>query len=710
MQEPSVLDYLKSLVAPWKYPRVHIPLPDEREEITSVHSAPVRIEEPTIPVAALEETDIEAVQEQTQSERWFWVILGALGIAILAQFSLEPTPNRTWIPGLILYLIAFAMVGVSYLRKNWQLPEYKREKFVIERPRLRILPFLAGIILAALTFLNSSGNQFTLTNLLLLLLASGFLIWSFWQTDGTGQTKFALSPWSILVLATIGVAMFFRYYRIGEVPPEMNSDHAEKIMDVLRVLDGQTMIFFPGNGGREPLQFYLVAGLHKFLNLDLNFTILKLVTITAGFLSLPFIYLMGRDLVNKRVGLIALALSAVAYWPNVVSRVGMRLPFYILFSAAVLYFLLRGLQTGRRNYFIMGGISLGLSLYGYSADRILPLVVIAGVLLYILHERSKPVRQQVILSTLILFIIAGVLFVPMVRFMLEDPDSFLLRTLSRMGSAERELPGPAWEIFLSNLGKATLMFSWDNGQIWPVSVPYRPALDVITASLFWVGTFVLLLRYIRRRHWLDLFLLVSIPVLMLPSILSLAFPGENPNLYRTGGAIVPVFTIIGITIDGFMKSIETHFEGLGTKLAWGFAILIISISATQSYNLVFREYYSQYRASAWNSSEMAEVVSEFAETHGGVDNVWVMAYPHWVDTRLVGIIAGFPTKNFVLFPEELNSLPASPGAKLFLIKPEDQTSIESLLSAYPMGSMEEYLSQTEGKNFLIYFVPPATSS
>ena len=173
---------------------------------------------------------------------------------------------------------------------------------------------------------------------------------------------------------------------------------------------------------------------------------------------------------------------------------------------------------------------------------------------------------------------------------------------------------------------------------------------------------------------------------------------------------MPVFTIIGITIDGFMKSIETHFEGLGTKLAWGFAILIISISATQSYNLVFREYYSQYRASAWNSSEMAEVVSEFAETHGGVDNVWVMAYPHWVDTRLVGIIAGFPTKNFVLFPEELNRLPASPGAKLFLIKPEDQTSIESLLSAYPMGSMEEYLSQTEGKNFLIYFVPPATSS
>jgi len=39
---------------------------------------------------------------------------------------------------------------------------------------------------------------------------------------------------------------------------------------------------------------------------------------------------------------------------------------------------------------------------------------------------------------------------------------------------------------------------------------------------------LVIVRYIRKRDWVDLFLLVSIPLLMMPSILSLAFPEENP--------------------------------------------------------------------------------------------------------------------------------------------------------------------------------------
>jgi hypothetical protein len=91
------------------------------------------------------------------------------------------------------------------------------------------------------------------------------------------------------------------------------------------------------------------------------------------------------------------------------------------------------------------------------------------------------------------------------------------------------------------------MYFWSNGEIWPVSIPHRPALDVVSAALFFTGLVLLVVRYIRNRNWLDIFLLLSVPLLMLPSILSLAFPSENPTLNRTAGALIPVFIVIGLS-------------------------------------------------------------------------------------------------------------------------------------------------------------------
>jgi hypothetical protein len=469
------------------------------------------------------------------------------------------------------------------------------------------------------------------------------------------------------------------------------------------------MIFFPNNGGREALQFYLVAGLHRIFNLDLNFTILKLVTITAGFLTLPFIYLLGKDLVNRRVGLLALAFAAIAYWPNVVSRAGMRLPFYMFFTAATLYFLLRGLQTGRRNFFIFSGITLGVSFYGYSADRILPLVVLLAVVLFVIHSRLKGHKQQVIRSTLLLLLIAFVILLPLLRLTIEDTDSILFRTLTRMGSMERPLPESPLAIFFRNLGNALLMFSWDNGEVWVTSIPHRPALGVISAALFWIGAAALIIRYLRSRSWMDLFWLLSIPVLMLPSIMSLAFPDENPSLYRTGGAIVPVFLIVALALDGVMSAIRRRYPVTGARLAWGLAVLLLVLSSVQNYRLVFGDYSSQYRLSAWNSSEMARVVNEYTANTGPIDSVWVMAYPHWVDTRLIGFLTGNPTRNFVIFPEQVETLPDTPTPKLFLIHPEDEISTQLLEAKYPPGIIEQYESEVESKNFLLYYVPQGSN-
>ena len=99
------------------------------------------------------------------------------------------------------------------------------------------------------------------------------------------------------------------------------------------------------------------------------------------------------------------------------------------------------------------------------------------------------------------------------------------------------------------------MFNFDDGEIWVHSVTHRPALDIVSAALFAIGVVLVVVRYIRNRHWLDLFLLVSIPLLLMPSILSLAFPGENPALNRAGGAYIPAFLIGAMALDGLATAI-----------------------------------------------------------------------------------------------------------------------------------------------------------
>ena len=712
MDEPSVLDYLKAKLTPWKKSRItgqEISAGEADREITGHPEVVPDRQELAAP-------PMESAQPRTLP----WRSALALGLALIAQITLEPGPDRSWLPGVILYLISAASVVWAYKAGEWKLAPIPPDEHRIDPYTIKPIPALVGLVCAALVFITSGGNRFSLLNLSLLALALFCLLYAFWPShrkESTSQEKLSLaldhssaevsrSNWSWFLLALLVGAIIFRFLHFNSLPPEMTSDHAEKILDVSRVLDGQTNIFFPNNGGREALHFYLIAALHKLFNLDLGYSILKLSTILVGLLALPFLYLLGIEIANRRVGWLAVAFAAVAYWPLVISRVGLRFPFYVLFTASTLYFLLHGIRTQSRAHFMLAGISLGLSFYGYSADRLLLILVAVGVGLYLLHRHSLGQRKQVLWLSLLLLVMAVVVLMPLLRYILDEPGNFLFRTLTRMGSLERPLPAPAWQIFLLNMGRALIMFFWEDGEVWLASIPHRPALEWITAALFFCGVILVFLRYLRSRHWLDLFLLLSITILMLPSVLALAFPKENPNLYRTGGAVVPVFLLVALAMDGFMAALEDRLkQPRGRQVAWGIAITLVFFTALQSYNLVFNQYFQQYRLSAWNSSEMGRLMSSFAELNGTTDNAWVIPYTHWVDTRLVGMNAGFPLKDYALSIDQLDTTLAIPGAKLFLIKPEDQAAITALGQMYPKGWFQEYVSSVPTKNFLVFLVP-----
>lgn len=710
MDEPSVLDYLKAKLAPWRgeAARFEAVLSPERE--ASIPSG----DRPAVPVQPTAEPVVQAIS-------WPWRSLVALALALFAQRSFEPAPERSWQIGAFFYLLAAAWLVWANWRGEWSLASLPDEERQRDPYTIRLVALWIAIPLALLAFLALGGNLFTQFNVLIWLGALALMVYSLWLPQASGthwperlgglisqpRWNLAISRWTLLILAVSALVLFFRINRLEQVPPEMVSDHAEKLLDVADIFDGQTRIFFPRNTGREGLQMYLTAAVAQIFGTGLTFTSLKIGTILGGLLTLPYIYLLGKEVGNRRVGLFALVFAGIAYWPNIISRVALRFTLFPLFAAPTLYYLIRGIRRSNRNDFILAGIALGIGLHGYTPLRVLPIVVVLAVALYLLHRQSTGMRKQTIWGLIILALVALIIFLPLLRFWLAEPELFNYRSLTRLSTIEQPLPGPALQIFLFNLWKALAMFAWDNGEVWLVSITGRPALDVVSAALFHLGVVLLLVRYLRRRHWLDLFLLLAVPVLMLPSILSLAFPSENPVLNRTAGALVVVFLIVGICLDGLLSAIESRLDSTsGRRLAWGLAIILLGWSSAQNYDLVFNQYYRAYRLFAWNTTELGAVVRGFAESAGSLESAWVVPYPHWVDTRLVGINAGYPGKDFALWPQHFEETLEVSGPKMFLLKHDDHESLGLLEQLYPEGWVQPYPTQFPTKEFLTYFVPP----
>ncbi len=646
----------------------------------------------------------------------------ALILGVVAQLGLERKPDNV-LPTLVLYAMAMVLAGWAAWEGDFGL----RIPPAADRP-LRILRFRptwlgAALAFSILTLLAASDNTFRTSTLFFWVGALACVMIALWdgEIDLLGRLRrlltgvtaprlsLSLDGWAIAVGAVFALLVWFRFADLARIPAEMVSDHAEKLLDVVDILNGQYSIFFPRNTGREAMQFYLAAATAGLLGTGVSFLTLKIGTALAGVVTLPFVYLFAKELGGRRVALAAMFLAGIAYWPNVISRVGLRFPLYPLFAAPALYFLVRGLRTRRSNDLLWCGLIVGLGLHGYTPARAIPIAVTVGVLLYALHPPARGQRWAVITWLIGAGMVALVVTLPLLRYAIDDPQMVMFRSLTRVGSTERALPGPALQIFLSNTWNALKMFGWDNGEVWVNSIPGRPALDWISAGLFHLGSAYLLLRYLRRRNWLDLFTLLAIPVLLLPSILSLAFPSENPAPNRAAGAMVPVFAIAALPLAALPEWAERWWGGRKAR-RWGIAgVLILAVGAALlNYRLVFVEYAEQFRRSAWNTSDMGRVIRGFAESVGSFDTAHVVAFPYWVDTRMPAIWAGRPTVDYAIWPDQLDPLVDEPRAQLFLLKPEDQQGIDRLKSLFPQGSFSLFDSPQEGHDFLIFSVPART--
>lgn len=607
------------------------------------------------------------------------------------------------------------------------------------------------LLLAVLAWATFGGNRFTALNLSLWLASIGVFIGTFAEGPrldwGNWRRGLAWSPdfsfrlsWPALALVAIVVlGAFFRFHQLEQTPAEMTSDHAEELLDVWDVMHGQWRIFFPRNTGRELLQFYATAASTTVLGIPLNHLALKIPMAAFGVLTIPWAYLLGKQLFNREVGLLAAALTAMSQWATAIDRIGLRFPLDAAFVTPTLYFLVKAFERNRRNDWLLCGLFLGAGLHTYTPFRIMPFLLVALLAIKLafdlarvrlppLVERGEPDEpapeetsalslsfwKNVALAAGATFLV----FLPLGRYMQEFPQSFWFRALSRVGEVERPIPGNALVIFADNVKNAMLMFNYRGDQVAINTVPGSPVLDMISGALFVLGMTYLLWRVLKHRERRGVYMLTMLFFLLLPSTTSIAFPAENPGVGRTGGAIPIVMIIVAsasyVAAQGLHRGVGDLAPGaprIRAIVSGGMIGLLLIPAVRLNYDWYFIRYDTQWRNTGWNTTEMGAVVHGFATSIGDLGHAFHVPYPHWADTRAIGINAGDPAWENALQldrPEGVQRLreqAADRASKLYIVHPSDRASLDLLRRTYPNGLPKLYQSARPNRDFWIFLAP-----
>jgi len=672
---------------------------------------------------------------------------------------------------------AILWFALQFVSGRW-MPHFSSEQMQTDKTKLNInativrgLLAVVGLVLSSVAWNATAGNQFTTLGFWAWM--ASVVLWSLalsptdWNPLKDLSSRVQKMPqfrprwnWTVLFFALIVlIAAYFRLHNLNgspadgsSVPPEMTSDHVEKLLDAQRVLDGNHQVFFANNGGREPFQMYAMALFSQLPGLGMNFGTLKLLAVVESMLTLPILFLMGREIVgvnDKRfgnmVGLILALLVAVSYWHVSITRLSLRIVLTPAVVALLMIYLTRALRYNRRGDFVKAGLVLGFGLYTYQAVRMLPVVVIAAAVIAIaFNTYSWRTRLRYGLNFAALVVMALAAFVPLLGFSLDSsvqgPELFWLRASGRLFGDDviqttDEQGNPVsrpptledrWNAFnqnlpvlVSNIRNALLMFNWKGDIAWINGVPNYPEMDVYTGSLFIIGLGAWLVLMVRRRDVVQWLVPIALLIMLMPSALSIAFPGENPSATRTSGALPFAYLIAALPLTLWVEqSLRIGNHWIGRALAASSIIFIAGGAFMLNTTLYFNDYYASYAASSLPYSEGGRFLRGFAESDGSYGNAFLIGYPSWWDVRALGIEAGrIDWANGIVTRDQLpmvllqalqrtDSYRFDPNKDIiFFYSINDVDTQTQLMMWFPNGRDQTIVSYQAGDDFRVYRVP-----
>lgn len=624
--------------------------------------------------------------------------LVALPLALLAQTALDQRFAPTgWIFG----ALAFALSGVAFtlIFGTAQLTNGRLVSVWQHTQPLRDRWLLLGVNLAGVAFFTLGSNQFTLLGTLAWVGAIVSVVWmatSPKSTQGKQSVPESLvvffgSPDAKRIGAIVAVtllAAFFRFYRLNSVPAEMGLDPPYIYLGSQAILNGDRPIFVTLFPGQESSFFYLVAAMSRFLGL--SFFTLKAASALIGTLTVPALLLLGRRLFNETVALTAAALLAVNRWHVLMSRTGLRPVLMPLVVVALLWALARALRCGQRRDFAYVGLVLGLGAFTYTGALFLPLmagltIALCGIL--IVRVDIKHIVGRLGLTLVVMIVVVT----PLLRYAM-TPDNAYLTRFERRVTGQVQLETALEEKALGNAVRTIGAFNWRGDNVYAFNLPQKRQMGWVSGSMLILGL-IYALSQIRRGPYL--MLLLALLVAFLPTFVTFSHPQEVPNAGRLIGAVVPACLLAALPMGLLHHSARRRVPKSLAALSMLLVVVLLAIETYESYRDVFFKFEQvQPHHNMAVSASIADLIDEFTARQSGT--VYVVYRPNahrGFDFQAVDILSqsvepGWP--GFVPTPQLPSIVPTvGSGPALFIVHPDDTTSVPKLQTAFPTGRISE---------------------
>jgi hypothetical protein len=150
------------------------------------------------------------------------------------------------------------------------------------------------------------------------------------------------------------------------------------------------------------------------------------------------------------------------------------------------------------------------------------------------------------------------------------------------------------------------------------------------------------LLIVRDWDMVHLLIPLGMVVMLLPSALTLAYKIENPSFTRASGSLPMVFLIAAFPMAQFGYHVQRAVGKVipGAVVALALMMPIVGLAATVNHETYFEVYQQSYAASWKPYTAMAQPLKAFAQGEGSYGNAFLIAWPHWLDHRILGTSAG----------------------------------------------------------------------
>jgi 4-amino-4-deoxy-L-arabinose transferase-like glycosyltransferase len=213
-----------------------------------------------------------------------------------------------------------------------------------------------------------------------------------------------------LLLAVLCLGALVRSYKLTTVPAGFYSDEASIGVDAYMVLttgkdsyDVPFPIFFQSTGDfKAPVAIYSTVPLIALFGY--SEASVRLTSVLYGIATLIVLYLLGKELHSRTLGVWTAAIGATMPWLIHYDRVAFLMNVYVTWYILSVFLFLKA--TKDKRFLLIAMLSFGITLYTYQPPKLIVPLTIVGLLL--IYRKYLLTHRKELLVSLLAFVLLAV--------------------------------------------------------------------------------------------------------------------------------------------------------------------------------------------------------------------------------------------------------------------------------------------------------------